>query len=183
MIPEELRQVCFARAPLGRHGYDASEVDAFRERIAQAFGGRSALSAVEIREHEFADASFGHRGYDRDEVDEFLDRACVELEFARRAVRRRPREIQLTPHDVQHLRFSAPPTGHAGYDADEVDVFLDRVAGALAHIGPGALRSQDVHTVNFGLAHTGTAAYFIDEVDAFLDVVAHTLAAGEASHT
>ncbi len=182
MIPEELRQVCFARAPRGHRGYDAGEVDDFRERIAQAFGGRSALSAVEIREHEFADAAFGHRGYDRDQVDEFLDHACVELEFARRAVKRRPREIQLTPDDVQHLRFSAPPSGHAGYDADEVDVFLDRVANTLAHVGPGALCSQDVHTVNFGLAHAGTAAYFIDEVDAFLDVVVRTLAAGEAAH-
>jgi DivIVA domain-containing protein len=182
VTPEDVRQVRFGRAPLGHHGYDASEVDAFRERIARAFGGSSALTTAEIREHEFADAAFGHRGYDRDQVDDFLDRACMELEYARRGAKRHPRDTQLTPDDVQRLRFSSPPSGHAGYDADEVDIFLDRVANTLAHIGPNGLSSQDVHTVNFGLADSGTAAYYIDEVDAFLDVVIRTLAAEESAH-
>jgi DivIVA domain-containing protein len=181
VTPEDVRQVRFARAPLGHRGYDAGEVDAFRERITQAYRGLSVLTAAEIREHEFPDAPFGHRGYDRDQVDNYLDNACVELEFVRRGSARHFGETELTPDDVQCLRFAAPPTGHAGYDADEVDVFLDRVATTLAHVGPNGLSSQDVRTVNFGLAHAGCTAYYIDEVDAFLDVVVRTLAAQEGA--
>ncbi len=181
MTPEDVRQAHFARAPLGHRGYDAGEVDAFCARLAGAYRGREVLTAADIREHVFPDAPFGHRGYDRDQVDDFLDRSCVDLEFARRGNARHPGETELTPDDVQRLRFSPPPAGHAGYDADEVDVFLDRVANTLAHVGPNGLTSQDVHTANFGLAHAGCAAYYIDEVDAFLDVVVRTLAAQEAA--
>ncbi|MCM6774639.1 DivIVA domain-containing protein [Nocardia sp. CDC159] len=182
MTPDEVRRMRFGRAPFGHRGYDAAEVDAFRERIAQAFLGRTVLTAAELRGHEFATAALGHRGYDRDEVDEFLDRVCVELEFARRGLRRHPGgDALLTPEDVQRLRFSPPPRDHAGYDADEVDVFLDRITTTLAHTGPNGLTSHDVRTVNFGLAHAGTAAYSIEEVDSFLDVVARTLEAEEAA--
>lgn len=177
---EHVWQTRFPRAPLSHRGYDSGHVDAFCERVARAYRGHELLTAADIREHEFPDAPFGHRGYDRDQVDDFLDRACVELEFARRGSARHPGQTDLTPRDVQRLRFSPPPTGHAGYDSDEVDVFLDRVATTLAHVGPNGLTSQDVHTANFGLAHAGSAAYYIDEVDAFLDVVTRTLAAQEA---
>ncbi|RDI67520.1 DivIVA domain-containing protein [Nocardia pseudobrasiliensis] len=182
MTPDEVRRRRFGRAPFGHRGYDAAEVDAFCERIAQAFLGRAILTAAQLRGHEFTTAALGHRGYDRDEVDEFLDTVCVELEFARRGAKRHPGgEALLTPDDIQRLRFSGPPHDHAGYAADEVDVFLDRITTTLAHIGPNGLTSEDVRTVNFGLAHAGTAAYSIEEVDSFLDVVVRTLRAEEAA--
>ncbi|WP_323137783.1 DivIVA domain-containing protein [Nocardia sp. alder85J] len=181
MTPHEVRRMRFGRAPIGHRGYDAAEVDAFLELVAQALGGHAALSAATIRGVEFRTAPLGHRGYDRDEVDEFLDQACLELEFARRGALRPPGDrTVLTPADVQRTQFSGPPFGHAGYAADEVDLFLDRVAATLAHIGPNGLTGTDVLTVNFGLAHAGTAAYRIDEVDAFLEVVVRALPGGEA---
>ncbi|MBF6332054.1 DivIVA domain-containing protein [Nocardia transvalensis] len=182
MTSDDVRRIRFGKAPIGHRGYDTAEVDAFCARIADAFLGRGSLTAAEIRGHEFATAAFGHRGYDRDQVDDFLDRACVELEFARRGDRPHPTgEPLLTPEDVQRLRFSAPPHDHAGYAADEVDVFLDRVIATLAHIGPNGLTAEDVRTVNFGLAHAGSAAYHIEEVDSFLDVVVRTLEAEEVT--
>ncbi|MFI5775994.1 DivIVA domain-containing protein [Nocardia sp. NPDC051570] len=180
MTPDEMRRMRFDRAPFGHRGYDAAEVDAFCERIAQTYRGGDAPSAAQIRGHEFATAALGHRGYDRDAVDEFLDRACVELEFARRGAERHPAgEALLTPEDVRRLRFSRPPHDHAGYAADEVDVFLDRITTTLAHIGPNGLTSEDVRAANFGLAHAGMTAYSIEEVDSFLDVVVRTLRAEE----
>ncbi|RDI50593.1 DivIVA domain-containing protein [Nocardia mexicana] len=178
---EHARRVRFGRAPFGHRGYDAAEVDAFCERVAEAHHGRGMLTATEIREHEFATAAFGHRGYDRDEVDDYLDRACMDLEFARRGTKPHPiGNTLLTPEDVQRLRFSAPPHGQPGYAADEVSLFLNRLATTLAHGGPNGLTSAEVRNANFGLARAGTAAYHIEEVDSFLDVAVRTLAAQES---
>ncbi|QIS20874.1 DivIVA domain-containing protein [Nocardia terpenica] len=183
VTPDDVRRVRFGRAPIGHRGYDTIEVDAFCRRIADAFLGRVTLTAAQIRGQEFATAHLGLRGYDRDEVDEFLDRVCVELEFARLGIRRDPAGSQtLTSEDVRRLRFSAPPTGQAGYAADEVDAYLDRVIATLAHVGPIGLTSAEVRTANFGLAHAGMSAYHREEVDAFLDVVEHTLRDQEREH-
>ncbi|WP_460695843.1 DivIVA domain-containing protein [Nocardia thraciensis] len=180
MTDEHARRVRFCRAPFGHRGYDAAEVDAFCERVDEAFRGRGTLTATEIREHEFATAAFGHRGYDRDQVDDYLDQVCIDLEFARRGARPHPHgNALLTPEDVQRLRFSAPPHGQPGYAADEVGLFLNRLAATLAHDGPNRLTSAEMRNANFGLAHAGTAAYHIEEVDSFLDVVVRTLAARE----
>jgi DivIVA domain-containing protein len=179
---QDVRNARFARTPAGQHGYDAAEVDAFCERISAAFGGRAMLSAAEIREHEFAEAAFGHRGYDRDQVDDYLDRACVHLEYARRGETPHTGPAQLTPREVQRLRFSAPPAGRAGYAAAQVDGFLDVVATTLTHTGPTALSSQDARAVHFGPAEPGHAAYYADEVDAFRDVVVRTLTDQEQTH-
>ncbi|WP_169816143.1 DivIVA domain-containing protein [Nocardia miyunensis] len=182
MTIEDVRIPRFARTPAGYRGYDAAEVDAFCERIAEAFRGRTMLTAAQIREHEFASAAFGLGGYDRDEVDDYLDHACVDLEYARRGDTPHPGPERLSPRDVQRLRFSAPPAGRDGYAAAEVDNFLDVVAAALAHAGPTGLSSQDARAIDFGPAEPGGAAYYADEVDAFLDVVVRTLAEQERTH-
>ncbi len=179
MTPEDVRNIRFAEAPFGYRGYDIAEVDAFRERLAQAFSGRGALTAAQIREHAFSVTTFG-RGYHRDDVDEFLDLACVELESARRGdSSRRPRGRVLIPEDIRRLRFSPPPQDRGGYSAEEVDVFLDRVAATLDRIGPGGLTSSEVRTIGFRSAPSGGAAYHAEEVDAFVDVVVLTLQAEE----
>ncbi|RMI30594.1 DivIVA domain-containing protein [Nocardia stercoris] len=176
MTPEDVRNVRFPKAPFGHRGYDIAEVDAFCETLAQAFSGRGALTTAHIRQHAFSATAFGHRGYHRDDVDEFLDRACVDLESARRGEsRRRTGGRILTPEDIRRLRFSPPPQDRPGYPADEVDVFLGRVAATLAHTGPGGLTSSEVRTIGFCTAPAGRAAYHRDEVDAFVDVVVRTL--------
>jgi DivIVA domain-containing protein len=40
----------------------------------------------------------------------------------------------VTPDDIHNVAFSKPPIGKRGYNEDEVDAFLDRVAAAL--VGP-----------------------------------------------
>src|ERR1700730_16007931 len=57
----------------------------------------------------------------------------------------RGQTMPLTPADVHNVAFSKPPIGKRGYNADEVDAFLDLVAGALTrlieentHLRPGA---------------------------------------------
>ncbi|WP_169813325.1 DivIVA domain-containing protein [Nocardia vaccinii] len=182
MTTQDARITRFARTTAGDRGYDAAEVDAFCERIAAAFGGRAMLTAAQIREHEFSSAAFGHHGYDRDQVDDYLDRACVDLEYARRGDTPHPGPARLSPRDVQRLRFSAPPAGRDGYAAAQVDTFLDVVATTLAHAGPTGLSSQEARAVDFGPAEPGDAAYHADEVDAFLDVVVRTLAEQERTH-
>ncbi|WP_194289995.1 DivIVA domain-containing protein [Nocardia macrotermitis] len=182
-MTEDVRDTRFARTPAGHRGYDATEVDAFCERISAAFAGRAMLSAAQIRDHEFASAALGHSGYDRDQVDDYLDRACVKLEYARRGDAPHPGPEPLSPRDVQRLRFSAPPAGRDGYAATEVDTFLDVVATTLAHAGPTGLSSQDAKAIDFGPARPGLAAYYADEVDAFLDVVVRTLTEQEQAHT
>ncbi|MFF0488105.1 DivIVA domain-containing protein [Nocardia sp. NPDC004068] len=181
VTPDEVRRTRFGRAPFGQRGYDVAAVDAFRERVAQAFLGRTTLTAAQIRDHEFPTAARGHRGYDRDEVDDFLDRACVALEFARRGLTPRSPGALLAPEDVRALRFSPPHPNRPGYAADEVDVFLDHVTTTLTHTGPASLTSRELDSVRFGLAHPGSAAYGIEEVDSFVDVVARTLRAEEAT--
>nr|WP_221333487.1 DivIVA domain-containing protein [Nocardia transvalensis] len=173
----------FGKAPFGNRGYDTAEVDAFCDRVAAAFRGRATLTAADIREHEFSTAARGRRGYDRDEVDDYLDRICVELESVRRGAEPSAAgdTLPLTPEDIQRLRFSAPPTGSTGYDADEVHVFLDRIAATLAHAGSNGLTSADVRAVDFAPALAGAPACHRDEVDAFLDVVVRMLTAEEAS--
>ena len=180
---QDVRTARFARTAAGDRGYDAAEVDAFCERVAEAFRGRSMLTAAQIRDHEFASAAFGHHGYDRDQVDDYLDRARVELEYARRGDTPHPGPARLSPRDVQRLRFSAPPSGRDGYAVAQVDTFLDVVATTLAHAGPTGLSSQDARAIDFGPAEPGAAAYYADEVDAFLDVVVRTLTEQERAHT
>src|SRR4029077_9593151 len=42
--------------------------------------------------------------------------------------------MPLTPADVHNVAFSKPPTGKRGYNADEVDAFLDLVENELTRL-------------------------------------------------
>ena len=63
----------------------------------------------------------------------------------------------LTPADVQAVRFTRSPFGKRGYDADEVDAFLDVVAKALTALQDelSQLRGSPSPDTSFG---TSTAA-------------------------
>ncbi|GAA4536161.1 DivIVA domain-containing protein [Amycolatopsis samaneae] len=70
---EDLAEVTFGNAPIGRRGYAKHEVDAFIRRIAKTFAEEDDLTAAEIHHVLFSRPLIGKRGYDEREVDEFLD--------------------------------------------------------------------------------------------------------------
>jgi DivIVA domain-containing protein len=91
----------------------------------------------------------------------------------------------LTADDVLAIRF---PTGNlfaAGYAADAVDRWLERVVATLRAYeghpeGELLLRARDARAVRF-TARRGPASYEPDEVDDAIDMIAVTLAMHEAA--
>ncbi|MET8996171.1 DivIVA domain-containing protein [Amycolatopsis sp. Hca4] len=79
---EDLAEVTFGNAPIGRRGYAKDEVDAFIRRIAKTLTDEDDLTAAEVHHVMFAKPLIGKRGYDEREVDEFLD--VVEDQLASR---------------------------------------------------------------------------------------------------
>lgn len=178
VTPEDVRRRRFGPAPFGPHGYHPAQVDAFCARIADTMAGLDRLTVADIRLVEFDGPPPGHRGYDIEQVDDFLDHLCMELEYLRLGRSRLPAgrtHDPLTHDDVLRIQFSTPPYGFPGYMADEVAVFLDRLAATLAHHGPNGLTPEDVRATTFNLAPDGVPAYHRDEVDAFLDLVVQQL--------
>ncbi|WP_433672697.1 DivIVA domain-containing protein [Nocardia sp. CA-136227] len=180
MTPEDVRRRRFGPAPHGPHGYHPAQVDAFCARIADTMAGHDHLTVADIRLVEFDGPPPGQPGYDIEQVDDFLDRLCMELEYLRLGRTHQPvirTHDQLTPEDVLQIQFSTPPYGFRGYRAEEVGVFLDRLAATLAHHGPNGLTADEVRAITFHLAPIGDPAYHLEEVDAFLDLVVRRLEA------
>ena len=76
---------------------------------------------------------------------------------------------RVIPEDVRRIHFAMPPIGHRGYDAADVDTFLEQIAATLA--GHGALTADDVRRVDFAAPRFGGRGYQADQVDEFLDRV------------
>ncbi|WP_051790973.1 DivIVA domain-containing protein [Amycolatopsis jejuensis] len=85
---EDLTEVTFGNAPIGRRGYAKHEVDDFVGRIAKTIADEDDLTAAEVHHVLFSKPLIGKRGYDEREVDEFLDE--VEAQLADRSGRRAP---------------------------------------------------------------------------------------------
>ncbi|WP_054814048.1 DivIVA domain-containing protein [Nocardia arizonensis] len=76
---------------------------------------------------------------------------------------------RVTPDDARRVHFATPQVGHRGYDADQVDAFLDRVTATLA--GQRILTADEVRRVAFEPPGFGSRGYRADQVDEFLDRV------------
>src|SRR5215217_2803660 len=76
---EEVRDIHFSNAPIGRRGYAKHEVDEFVARIGKTLHGEDDLTAAEVHHVAFAKPLVGRRGYDERQVDRFLDQAEDEL--------------------------------------------------------------------------------------------------------
>jgi DivIVA domain-containing protein len=76
---EDLAEVTFGNAPIGRRGYAKHEVDEFVRRIAKTFAEEDDLTAAEVHHVMFAKPLIGKRGYDEREVDTFLDQVEDQL--------------------------------------------------------------------------------------------------------
>jgi DivIVA domain-containing protein len=80
---EDLAEVTFGNAPIGRRGYAKDEVDEFVRRIAKTLAEEDDLTAAEVHHVMFSKQLIGKRGYDEKEVDDFLDQ--VERQLADRS--------------------------------------------------------------------------------------------------
>jgi DivIVA domain-containing protein len=78
----------------------------------------------------------------------------------------------LSAQDVALVAFHRPPKGARGYDAAEVDAFLDRVEGTMR--SRDILTREDVLNVKFSTA-TRDPGYDVNEVNVFMELVADTL--------
>ncbi|MDX8056397.1 DivIVA domain-containing protein [Lentzea sp. BCCO 10_0798] len=78
----------------------------------------------------------------------------------------------LSAQDVALVAFHRPPRGQRGYDAAEVDAFLDRVEGTMK--SKDILTREDVLNVKFSTA-TRDPGYDVNEVNVFMELVADTL--------
>ncbi|QRP47008.1 DivIVA domain-containing protein [Amycolatopsis sp. FDAARGOS 1241] len=85
---EDLTEVTFGNAPIGRRGYAKHEVDDFVRRIAKTIADEDDLTAAEVHHVMFSKPLIGKRGYDEREVDDFLD--VVEAQLADLSGRRVP---------------------------------------------------------------------------------------------
>ncbi|MFF5988867.1 DivIVA domain-containing protein [Prauserella flavalba] len=70
---DDVRDVEFRNAPIGRRGYAKNEVDEFVQRIVKTLADEDDLTAAEVHHVQFGRPLIGKRGYDEREVDEFLD--------------------------------------------------------------------------------------------------------------
>lgn len=82
--------------------------------------------------------------------------------------------MPVTAAEVREIRFNQAGLLVRGYNAREVDAFLDRIANTLD--GNDSVTSADVHRIAFGRAYIGGRGYDEAEVDAFLRLVESTLA-------
>jgi DivIVA domain-containing protein len=78
----------------------------------------------------------------------------------------------LTADDVSQATFARPPANRRGYNANDVDDFLDMVEETLT--GRRRLTADDVRQVTFDTAPS-KRAYDEDEVDEFVDRITEEL--------
>ncbi|SEG86955.1 DivIVA domain-containing protein [Thermomonospora echinospora] len=162
-----------ARFPVVLRGYDCAQVDALTARIEDALQrGAGFLTAEDVLRSRFAVVL---RGYDQQAVDEYLYECIRRLREGARPVRpqRRPRVPAGRLIDWIHgIEFSGAGM-RTGYDARDVDAFLDRVVAGLRGAGPpvtaGDVRASSFRTVRFG------PGYDEREVDRFLTELADAL--------
>ncbi|HVX44999.1 MAG TPA: DivIVA domain-containing protein [Mycobacteriales bacterium] len=195
---DDLTNVVFRKPAIGKRGYKESEVDEFLARVAATFSayhetgsaGVDLVTPVDVHHVTFGRASFVDRGYNESDVDAFLDLVEAELiklceastsseDSDSEAV---PAEAKLPPvpeagllgpDEVRTTEFGRPPMGKRGYDADEVDAFLERVEATLR--GLDDLGASQVARVTFGKAPRGGRVYNEAEVDYLLDRIEETL--------
>jgi DivIVA domain-containing protein len=173
-----MRSGQFPRTSRLRKGYHRKQVDAFLSQVEVALGGGLPLpSAVEVRQAGF---ELVRGGYDTRAVDERLDQIEERVLVAQSlAGGRRGRADPASEVDFLKEELGAPymrrfPRAGAfrrGYDADDVDDFIDRVVAELG-AGPGALTVDEVRAAPFRPRRGG---YREDAVDDMLDRVVELL--------
>ena len=193
LTPEDVRNVMFDRAPLGKRGYDEKQVDAFLDRIEAALTGTARLTAEDVRTVVFDDAPLIKRGYHEDQVDLFLDAVVGTFEQRERvrvdpptAPRYPPRTEQTEPmvfaqppsladddldtdahiappNDLLALPLPPAPPGTRGYRPGDVEK-LARLLAEAAGKGAGPT-AADIRTAPLHRTFFNGQGYRTDVVD------------------
>jgi len=166
---DDVRQVVFAKPPLGKRGYDPHQVDAFMQRVAAALDGSDPLTADEVHNVIFGKPGIGDRGYSEEEVDALLDIVASTLRQRTDSVAN-PTAARSEPISGYHVRqtvLKRLPFGH-GYDTSAVDAFVDRAASALDGFG-SSISPDEVRNMTFPPAKRWQRGYLETQVDALLD--------------
>ncbi|MGW1681130.1 DivIVA domain-containing protein [Saccharopolyspora sp. NPDC002376] len=164
---------------------DKAEVDAFVDRVSATLRGDDTLTAQDLLTARFNPPKPGHPGYQEASVTAFLvmvstsikhlsprnrvipaQRMPIAQAFGR--VRDTP---QLTAEAISGVVLNEVPQGELGYDVDQVDDLLDRVAATLR--GADAITATDVRFAELREVEAG--GYEPDEVDLLLDLIAEHL--------
>ena len=220
LTTDEASHTSFALTRL-KKGYSTEEVDAFMQEVVAALRSWETGTAVgalppadgsEPAEHDSraAGASYGvltsrdvtskiftstrfRNGYEPDQVDAFMrEAAAALLAWETGTVVGAPQKM-LTAQDVMDAKFQASSKFGEGYEQDEVDEFLDDVAGTLRAweasgadgasrpdgAPPGALTSEAVANKMFQVTRFHNS-YERDKVDELLDTIMRVLRDYEA---
>jgi DivIVA domain-containing protein len=181
LTPQDIRDVAFDRAPLGKRGYDEKQVDAFLDRIESTLAGTDTLTPDEVREVVFADAPRLKRGYHEDQVDAFLDLVVSTLEqlpepdpaeetsllpATEPAPLAEPIEHTEPPADLLALPLPPAPPGARGYRVGDVEKLARLLADAIEQVdGP---TSADLMTAKLNRTFFNGQGYHTGAVDALL---------------
>ncbi|HWG94288.1 MAG TPA: DivIVA domain-containing protein [Mycobacteriales bacterium] len=139
--PLDARDLRAARFPVVHRGYDMAVVDALLRRLSAALPEQAAAwdeAPAAAADGPGPQLRRSARGYDVEEVDAFLVRCAHSL--GRRVERvpelapllARPRTgTPLRARDVETVQFRVRLGPGRGYDIEQVDALLDRIAEAL----------------------------------------------------
>lgn len=78
---DDVRNVSFSKPPIGKHGYDHTEVDALLDRVEEKFRDPQShsLTPEDVHNVAFSRPPIGKCGYNEDEVDAFLEMVEAKL--------------------------------------------------------------------------------------------------------
>jgi DivIVA domain-containing protein len=189
ITPEDVRDIAFDKAPLGKRGYDEKQVDEFLDRVQATLAGADVLTAKDVRDAIFADAPRIKRGYHEEQVDGFLD-AVVRTLAHREAdpVVGQPDPAELTspillppaedepdpvppehfepPADLLAMPLPPAPPGTRGYRTGDVEKLARLLADAVEQVdGP---TSADLMTAKLSRTFFTGQGYHTEAVDALL---------------
>ncbi|MEV0081391.1 DivIVA domain-containing protein [Saccharopolyspora sp. NPDC050642] len=181
----------FSSSAAQQNVLDKAEVDAFMDRVEATLRGADTLTAQDVLGARFNPPGPGRPGYQEASVFAFL--VMVSTMIKNMTPRQRPQAVpaqrmpiarafpralvagtpQLTPEAIGSVVLHGSAGNEHGYDEDEVDDFLDRVADTLR--GADTLTSRDVQSVAFRAQPEPGTGYDRAEVDSLLDLIAERL--------
>ena len=178
----------FSRVSFLKIGYDTEQVDEFFTQARASYenaAGSKEFTAEKVREVSFDEK---YRGYDPDEVDGALDR--LESAFLQReradhvSVNGQQAWLDLVAERATTLyprlrrpngeKFAHPQGREIGYDIEEVDAFLQKIADFFDD--KNELSVEEVRAVSFSPARK-QKAYKEGPVDAYLSRAVEVLLA------
>lgn len=143
ITPASVRATTFAASSRLRRGYDADQVDAFVERIAQRLESGEGLTSNDVYRAPLGRAGIGGRGYAEADVDRFLEAVHVAL----------LRLEDAWGHENAVAAGGTPDGG--GVDEGSVDA---EGAGAGASADPAVVGTASDSTAGDGTASDGASA-------------------------